>query len=194
MSESLKPDYFDDVYRANEDPWNFQSSPYEKEKYAATLAALPRARYGLGLEIGCSIGVLTAHLAERCDFLLSVDVAEKALAAAKQRCAGKGNVEFLCMEIPQEFPEQNFDLIVVSEVAYYWGKPDLEKAANVIAEHQPPGAHLVLVHWTPYVADYPQTGDEVHEYWLSRKEWKHRFGSRQDRYRLDLLERTAPGN
>ncbi|RZK45442.1 MAG: methyltransferase, partial [Hymenobacter sp.] len=39
---SLTPGYFDDVYRANEDPWQFASSPYEREKYAATLAALAR--------------------------------------------------------------------------------------------------------------------------------------------------------
>ena len=42
---SLPPGYFDDVYRANPDPWAFATSPYEAAKYDATLAALPNARY-----------------------------------------------------------------------------------------------------------------------------------------------------
>ena len=39
---TLPPEYFDHVYQANRDPWNFETSPYERAKYAATLAALPR--------------------------------------------------------------------------------------------------------------------------------------------------------
>ena len=59
---TLPPEYFDHVYQANRDPWNFETSPYEREEYAATLAALPRARYAEAFEIGCSLGVLTAQL------------------------------------------------------------------------------------------------------------------------------------
>lgn len=55
---SLPPDYFDVRYAADPDPWNFAGSPYERDKYAATLAALPRERYASALEVGCSIGVL----------------------------------------------------------------------------------------------------------------------------------------
>ena len=46
------------------------------------------ARYGAGLEIGCSIGVMTRHLAQRCETLLAVDIAEAPLMAARRRCAG----------------------------------------------------------------------------------------------------------
>src|SRR6478609_8966907 len=65
MSTSLPPDYFERVYREADDPWRFASSPYEAAKYAATLAAVPRARYRNAFEIGCSIGVLTERLAGR---------------------------------------------------------------------------------------------------------------------------------
>ena len=37
---SLAPDYFSQVYAAHEDPWDFQHSSYEAEKYRASLAAL----------------------------------------------------------------------------------------------------------------------------------------------------------
>jgi len=38
--KSLNADYFKDVYDAQDDPWNFETSPYEAEKYQATIAAL----------------------------------------------------------------------------------------------------------------------------------------------------------
>ena len=90
---TLPPDYFDHVYQANRDPWNFETSPYEREKYAATLAALPRPHYAKAFEIGCSLGVLTAQLAPRCGHLLAVDVSEAALAQARARCAALPQVE-----------------------------------------------------------------------------------------------------
>ena len=39
---TLPPEYFDHVYQANRDPWNFETSLYERAKCAATLATLPR--------------------------------------------------------------------------------------------------------------------------------------------------------
>ncbi|MFC6269861.1 SAM-dependent methyltransferase [Frigoriflavimonas asaccharolytica] len=72
--ETLRPDYFEKVYAANEDPWDFETSAYEAEKYAATITALPKDKYKNALEIGCSIGVLTELLAKKCEKLLSIDV------------------------------------------------------------------------------------------------------------------------
>ena len=62
---TLPAAYFDSLYAAEADPWAFATSDYEREKYAATLAALPRPHYARALEIGCSIGVLTRMLAGR---------------------------------------------------------------------------------------------------------------------------------
>ena len=190
---TLDPNYFDDVYRANEDPWAFASSPYERQKYADTLAALDRPRYKRAFEIGCSIGVLTAQLAPRCGRLLSVDVSEAALAQARQRCANLPQVELRKMQVPSEFPQEQFDLILLSEVGYYWAPADLARAADLMLAALPTGAQLLLVHWTPVVPDYPQTGDEVHEFFLSNAgpdgPLAHRHGHRADKYRLDLFER-----
>ena len=55
-----------------------------------TLAALPRARYRRALEPGCSIGVLTALLATRCDEIVATDVVDDALAGARARVAEMG--------------------------------------------------------------------------------------------------------
>ena len=191
---TLPADYFDKVYQANQDPWNFTSSPYEQEKYAATLAALPRSHYARAFEIGCSLGILTARLAPRCDYLLAVDVAEAALEQARQRCAHLPQVELQLLHVPAEFPQGQFDLILVSEVGYYWSPADLALAADQIVAALPAGGQLVLVHWTPPVHDYPLTGDAVHEFFLAKATpsgpLRHLHGQRHEKYRLDVLEKT----
>ena len=192
---SLTPGYFDDVYRAHADPWAFASSPYEQAKYADSLAALPRAHYARAFEIGCSIGVFTAQLARRCGHLLSVDVSETALAQARQRCAALPQVQLERLQVPHEFPEGQFDLILLSEVGYYWSKPDLARAADLLLAALPPGGQLLLVHWTPVVPDYPQTGDEVHTFFLQKAQpggpLRHLHGHHAEKYRLDLLEKVG---
>ena len=55
--------YFDSMYEADADPWNFATSEYERRKYSLTVASLPRARYHHAFEPGCSIGVLSEQLA-----------------------------------------------------------------------------------------------------------------------------------
>ncbi|GAB2956293.1 class I SAM-dependent methyltransferase [Hymenobacter coalescens] len=188
---TLGSDYFDAVYRANDDPWQFETSAYEHAKYADTLAALPLAHYARAFEIGCSLGVLTAQLAPRCGHLLAVDVAEAALARARQRCAGLPQVELRRLTVPQEFPAGQFELILVSEVGYYWDIPTLQQAAERIVAALAPGGHLLLVHWTPDVHDYPLTGDEVHAHFLglATGPLRHLHGHRAETYRLDLLAR-----
>ena len=188
-SGSLPPSYFEEVYAASPDPWNFETSDYEAGKYRDTLAHLPRERYANALEIGCSIGVLTRQLAALCDNLLSVDVSDRALAAARARCADLPHVRFAQMHIPNEIPEGPFDLIVLSEVGYYWQLADLERTATLLAARQPTGGQLILVHFTPVVPDYPLTGDQVHTTWLRRPEWRLIDSSRAEQYRLDLFER-----
>ena len=190
---TLPPAYFDHVYQANRDPWDFETSPYERDKYAATLAALPRLHYAKAFEIGCSLGVLTAQLAPRCGHLLAVDVSEAALAQARARCAGLPQVEIRRLRVPEEFPSQSFDLIVLSEVGYYWSPADLARAADLLITGLNPGGHLLLVHWTPPVHDYPLTGDDVHEFFLAKNTehgpLRNLTGQRHETYRLDLLEK-----
>ena len=188
-ADTLSPEYFEQVYAARDDPWDFNTSAYERAKYADTIDHLPRPRYASGLEVGCSIGVLTALLAPHCDHLLSVDVSERALAQARARCEGLAQVQIERLQIPDEEPTGSFDLVVVSEVAYYWNGADLQRAMTLLAAHQSPGGHLVLVHWTPPVHDYPLTGDEVHTAWLNRPEWRTLQDVSRERYRLSVLER-----
>ena len=97
------------------------------------------------------------------------------------------------MQVPDDFPAGPFDLIVMSEVGYYWARPDLERALERSEAALEPGGVLLLVHWTPFVADYPLRGDEVHEAALSHAgadgRLIHRRGERRESYRLDVFTR-----
>lgn len=192
---TLSQTYFDDVYRANEDPWNFTTSEYERDKYKDTIDSLGRTHYKNAFEIGTSIGVLTAQLAQRCDQLLTVDASKLPLKKARETLKNVSHVTLQQMAVPDQFPEDRFDLILVSEVAYYWSMDDLRKAQQLIVEHLQPGGQLMLVHWTPKVHDYPLTGDEVHEEFLAiardGQPLRHLHGHRAEKYRLDLFEKVS---
>ncbi len=187
-NKSLAPEYFDDVYNAADDPWNFTSSEYEAAKYAATVAALPDKHYQSAFEIGCSIGVLTEKLAALCQSLLAIDVNEKALNQAYSRCGKLPNVRFRKMVVPDEFPDENFDLIIVSEVGYYLSAADWNEAGAKIISRLNRSGVVVMVHWTHFVADYPQTGDAVHDSFadLSAEKLNHLEAKRTEDYRLDV--------
>ena len=122
-----------------------------------------------------------------------MDVSAAALAQAQERCADLPRVELRLMRVPEEFPSQHFDLILVSEVGYYWSAIDLARAADLLIANLQPGGQLLLVHWTPPVHDYPLTGDDVHNFFLAKTAedgpLRHISGQRQENYRLDLLEK-----
>ena len=102
MRPRVGPDFFDELYAENPDPWDFETSEYERAKYAATIAALEQRHFATGLEIGCSIGVLTQDLKRHIDDLLAIDVAEIALEQARAR---NPDVRFERREIPEEYPD-----------------------------------------------------------------------------------------
>lgn len=191
--ETLPPGYFEALYQADPDPWCFAGSVYERGKYDATLAALPRPRYARALEVGCSIGVLTADLAARCDDLLAVDAAEMALATARRRCAGLPNLAFRRLWLPDEWPaETGFDLILLSEVLYYLVPADLVRLAARVQGALRPGGDVLLVHWTGET-DYPLSGDAAADLFIASvgpavglmRQQRHA------QYRINLL-RAAP--
>ncbi|MBD2578494.1 SAM-dependent methyltransferase [Oscillatoria sp. FACHB-1406] len=191
IERSLSADYFDNLYSADPDPWKFETSAYEAQKYEATIAALNRDRYPSALEIGCSIGVLTEKLAARCDKLLSLDVSSLALEKAIDRCQNSPHVRFQVLNVPKQFPDETFDLIVVSEVGYYWCWEDLKLAQEKIYSSLTPKGQLLLVHWIHDAPDYPLRGNHVHDSFQEFAAGRlHQCTSqRTDNYRLDLYEK-----
>jgi len=190
VRERIRPGYFERLYAQDADPWAFASSPYEAAKYDATIAALDGRHFGSALELGASIGVLSARLAPLCDVLLAIDVAEAALERARERLAGAANVRFERREIPEQFPAGPFDLIVASEVLYYLDEPAFAAALDAIDRGLAPGAVLLAVHWRPATETYPLRGDEVHAR-LAARFGPAAVSERTDEYALDRFDRPA---
>ncbi len=191
MTESLPASFFDEFYAQGEDPWGFSRHEYERDKYAATIAALPRDRYANGFEVGCSIGVLTRQLAERCDRLLAIDAVEAPLPAARARTADAPWVTVRRGRIPDNWPaEDTFDLIILSEVLYYFSPADVDIIAASVLGSLAPGGDVVLVHWLPLCdPPYPQTGDAAVEGFLAaaRAALQPVSSKREPLYRMDIL-------
>ena len=160
---TLAPGYFDELYASSADPWGLATRWYETRKYAISLAMLPAERYAAAFEPGCSIGVLTRQLAARCDRLLSCDAAEAAVCAARTRTADLAQVRVERRVIPQDWPDGRFDLIVFSECLYYFTSDDLHRVIDLGTSSLRQGGTLLAVHWRHPVADYPLSGDAVHQ-------------------------------
>lgn len=186
----LPEGYFHDLYRANADPWGLGTSEYERQKYRATLDILPDRRWQDGFEIGCAIGVLTRMLASRVDRLLAVDVEELALRQARARCADLEHVELARMEIPGAWPDRAFDLILISEVLYYFTPDAIALTARQAVACVKRDSRVVLVHWT-HETDLPLGGDEAAEIFIGASA-PDLFLTNQVRtgdYRIDVLSR-----
>ena len=182
---SIAPDYFEKLYADHGDPWAFETSAYEAEKYDHTLAALPRPRYARTLEVGCANGVLTRRLAERCDDLLAIDVSDTALAAARVRCADLGNIRFEKRQLPGDAPAGPFDLVMLSEVVYYWDCDDIARAGAWLRGAVASGGDVLLVHWTGET-DYPLSGDDAVAALADAARFAEVAAERREEYRLDL--------
>jgi SAM-dependent methyltransferase len=155
--------HFREKYAASPDPYGLAERWYEARKYAVTIALLPRERYGAAFEPGCSIGVLTAMLAARCDTLLACDAVAEAVASARARTAGLPGVRAEQRVIPGEWPPGSFDLVVFSEFLYYFSDADLDHVLRLGISALRPGGQLLAVHWRHPAPDHPRTGDDVHE-------------------------------
>ena len=184
---TLPATYFAAMYAGAEDPWGFRSRWYEQRKRDVTLAALTRPRYRRAFEPGCSIGVLTAALADRCDEVLAADVDECAVSTARSELARHGHVRVERLSVPQEWPDGMFDLVVISEVAYYLARPELEQLLDCAVGSLAPRGTLLACHWRHPVPDYPATGDDVHQRLLARPELSQAVSHVEEDFRLDLL-------
>ncbi len=165
MSTRLPDAYFDRMYAGSDDPWQLSTRWYEQRKYTITLAVLPNRRYQHAFEPGCSIGTLTALLARRCDHVTAVDVADAAVQTADARLREAGcrdRVTLARSSLDAAWPPGPFDLLVLSEVAYYLEADALARVLRRECARLRPGANVVAAHWRHAVADYPLTGDVAH--------------------------------
>ncbi|WP_405783222.1 SAM-dependent methyltransferase [Streptomyces sp. NBC_00859] len=158
---STPASYFETMYEHSADPWHLAERWYERRKYDLTVAALPRPRYRSAFEPACSVGELTLRLAERCDALLACDRVPSAAATAAQRTAECSNVTVEHRVLPEQWPDGTFDLIVLSELLYYFDPAALDLLLRHSVRALEPGGTLITVHWNHPADGHLATGDDL---------------------------------
>ena len=153
---------FERRYRADEDPWRFGTSLYEQFRYDSIVEAAGGRTYQRAFEPGCSIGVLTARLASIAERVVAVDASPAAVSAARTRLGGLGNVDLHVGVLPEWWPDGDFDLLVFSELGYYWDIPGLDDVLSRLAGLVRPGGVLIAVHWLGASPDHLLSGHAVH--------------------------------
>jgi SAM-dependent methyltransferase len=195
VTARLSDGYFDRVYTESADPWRLQSRWYEQRKYAITLALLPYARYRHAFEPGCSIGVLTERLAQRCDHVTATDVAVAALDAAQRRLGRAGHrnaVTLLRASLDPPWPAHRYDLVVLSEVCYYLDPGVLRAVMDREVPQLAAGATVLAAHWRHPVADYLMTGDQANDVIAATAGLHHLGGYRDADLAIDVFATGTP--
>ena len=182
--------FFEAKYKDERDPWRFASSPYELGRYDATIRALEPGRYRAAFEPGCSVGVLTARLAALCDAVEAIDFSPTAVSSARERCAGLPNVRIACMSLPERLPVEGFDLIVLSEIGYYFKAPEWSQLSSDLITPMLRGSTLLATHWLGTSADHCIGGDEVHAILSQNGALRLEHSDRQESFRIDCWTRV----
>jgi LmbE family N-acetylglucosaminyl deacetylase/protein-L-isoaspartate O-methyltransferase len=188
---SVDKSYFRELFLKDPDPWNFETSSYEKAKYENILKVLPSRKYRNALEIGCANGVFTSLFAPQCEQYLGLELDGKALEKAKERCAELSNCKLLQWDVKNGLPLGKYDIILFCEVGYYFEKKKLQQIFRSIYNALQPEGYLVMTHWTPFVRSYALTGLQVHE--TFEKEYSTEFqlyhSQRKDLYELKVWKK-----
>ncbi|GAB3722009.1 class I SAM-dependent methyltransferase [Nocardiopsis nanhaiensis] len=185
--------YFEAMYSASDDPWGFRTRWYEQRKRSLTMAALTRERYGRAFEPGCAIGLLTRELSLRCDHVLAWEGAAAATAQAREELNGIANVRVRRAHVPEEWPEGRFDLVVLSEVLYYFDDADLGSVLVGARDSLAPGGTLLAVHWRHPVPEHARSGDDAHLALATVTGLGLVVEHAEEDFRLDLYQTTEGG-
>ncbi len=147
---------------ADADPFGYRTRWYEQRKRNLMMAALPRERFARGWELGCSNGELTAALGERCDALLGTDISAQAIALARLRVGPVSRVVLEQATHPAVWPSGQFDLIVFSEVGYYFEPGAFEQTVAALRGSLAVDGCLLACHWRHPFEGAQRSAEEVH--------------------------------
>jgi SAM-dependent methyltransferase len=186
---TVSKEFFEGKYRASPDPWSFASSSYELNRYHEIVRILGNRTFRYGFEPGCSIGVLTELLAGRCRHLLAMDISPIAVALARARCEDCQNASIVVGALPRDMPAGTFDLIVFSEIGYYFEHSALAGIRDLLTKQLAQWGLLVGVHWLGVSADHLLSGDEVHEVLRSGNSLRMVASQRSGGFLLESWER-----
>lgn len=150
---------FDARYRDDPDPFDVETSWYERRKEAIALALLPRARYRLAWDAAAGTGALSRALAERADAVVASDASAVAVERMRERC-----LEAEVAALPT-VPDaaRGCQLCVLAEVLYYLPEDARAATLEAVGAALAPGGDLLAVHWTGDGEDLAISGAALRE-------------------------------
>lgn len=178
--------YFEDLYRHNNDPWGYDFHWYEARKRQICLALLTKPRYLKVLEVGCSNGHLSFHLAQRADELVCIDVSERAVQLASARLQEFEHVVVENRKIPEDYSIQKFDLILISEMAYYLSKDELHQFIEKLKHSLNDEGEILCCHWRHEIQDFELDAEQVHQAFQQHFPFHHYLSLNDPDFMIDL--------
>lgn len=142
----IRLDGFEQKFQDSVDPWNYRTSPFEARKRQVLLRACGPAKVGRTLELACAIGEMSRALTSRSLRLTASDGAPTALAEARRLTPEHMRIDYRFGILPRDVPPGPFDLIVLSEIAYYLTSRDLDRLLRSLVRALAPGGRIVALH------------------------------------------------
>ena len=132
------------------DIWEFDTSEFERARWARLIEVLAGARYPRALELGCGAGHFTRLLTQLADRIVAFDIAPSAIARAHAAEAGTTSIEYRvgnAMDYGWR-DDGPWDLVVMNETICYlgWLYPFFDIAwfaSEIHAATRPGGAVLM---------------------------------------------------
>ncbi len=187
VNDPSSADFFEAKYHKNPDPWDFSTDTYELGRYDSIIRAISHRHYRRAFEPGCSIGVLTERLASHCDAVYAIDFSRTASSQAQARCVHLPHVEIHCAALPEGVPTENFDLLILSEIGYYFSLQAWESISCALVGSLARGTTVLAAHWLGNSKDHCISGDEVHTILLAHPNLRIEHTERNQHMRLDRL-------
>lgn len=160
-------EFFEAMYSSSPDgdPWSFGTDVAEQARYDHLASIVGERSVRRCLEPGCATGELTVRLAQRCAQVLALDVAPAAVDVARARVGNTPHVELRVGSVPEDLghDDTDLDLVVLSEVAYYFEPVELTALVAELHRRCAPDARWLLCHWTGTSVDHRLGGAQANE-------------------------------
>lgn len=161
------------------------SAEHERLRHQSIMSALPRRYYAHAFEPGCGAGELTAQLVKTCGRVSAIDVLPDKVARARARCAPWGSADIRCADLRDHMPEKPVDLMVFSELGYYFSAPELIDIARNLVNRMTPGGEFIAAHSLNPEMDPVLHADAVHCQLLANLPLRWVTGERHGGLRID---------
>ncbi|QNP49145.1 class I SAM-dependent DNA methyltransferase [Diaphorobacter aerolatus] len=189
MRVTARPDF--DVPHRDADPWGYERSWYEERRRMLTLASLVKPRFSHVLELGCSTGRMTAHLAARAERVTAVDISPVAIDKARARLPDVPHIDWQCADLTQHWPEGRFDAVLLCDIGYYWSEAELRGIVGHVAASAADDAMLLAAHWRHPFEQATISTQTVHACIAGTLPWQ-RYSRSEDPDLLIEVWRSSP--